>query len=236
MPSRISRSWSGTEPRTIPVRRGGFASQEATEYTPTPAIAAVRVTDPIIPRARARQATCNWVASTHAIARGLGGDVRAVEVCCTPLSVCHPVCISAPPLPATLPEAVPPGPPCGASLLHPAPPVQHPPKSRGAVLRLAAGRSGGAVAPRWGAGKCPECAAPPAGAVAAPVGRSREQCCKLPRSMSHILERVQSGGGAGSLLAGTRLIACKDASLFQAFSCPWPPSSIFYKLLEIERA
>ena len=100
MSSRISRSWSGTEPRTIPVRRGGFASQEATEYTPTPAIAAVRVTDPIIPRARARQATCNWVASTHAIARGLGGDVRAVAVCCTPLSVCHPVCISAPAFPS----------------------------------------------------------------------------------------------------------------------------------------
>ena len=31
--------------------------------------------------ARARQATCDWVASAHAIARGLGGDVRATAVC-----------------------------------------------------------------------------------------------------------------------------------------------------------
>jgi len=31
------------------------------------------------------------------------------------------------------------------------------------------------------------------------------------------------------------LIACKDASLFEAFSCSWTSSSIFYKLLEIER-
>src|SRR2546428_766446 len=30
-------------------------------------------------------------------------------------------------------------------------------------------------------------------------------------------------------------IACKDASLFEAFSCPWTSSSIFYKLLYIER-
>jgi hypothetical protein len=31
--------------------------------------------------ARARQATCDGVASAHAIARGLGGDVRATAVC-----------------------------------------------------------------------------------------------------------------------------------------------------------
>jgi hypothetical protein len=37
------------------------------------------------------------------------------------------------------------------------------------------------------------------------------------------------------LLSVARLIACKDASLFEAFSCPWTPSSTFYKLLEIER-
>src|SRR5918911_3885739 len=30
-------------------------------------------------------------------------------------------------------------------------------------------------------------------------------------------------------------IACKDANLFEDFWCPWPPSSTFYKLLEIER-
>ena len=28
---------------------------------------------------------------------------------------------------------------------------------------------------------------------------------------------------------GLVLIACKDASLFEAFSCPWTPSSTFYK-------
>jgi hypothetical protein len=33
------------------------------------------------------------------------------------------------------------------------------------------------------------------------------------------------------LLAVVRLIACKDASLFETFSCPWTPSSTFYKLL-----
>jgi hypothetical protein len=31
------------------------------------------------------------------------------------------------------------------------------------------------------------------------------------------------------------LIACKNVSLFEAFSCLWTPSSTFYKLLEIER-
>ena len=31
------------------------------------------------------------------------------------------------------------------------------------------------------------------------------------------------------------LIACKDASPFKAFLCPWTPLSIFYKLQEIER-
>ena len=31
------------------------------------------------------------------------------------------------------------------------------------------------------------------------------------------------------------LIACKDARLCEAFSCPWPPSSRFYTLREIER-
>ena len=30
-------------------------------------------------------------------------------------------------------------------------------------------------------------------------------------------------------------ITCKDANLFEAFACTWPPSSAFYKLLEIER-
>ena len=44
------------------------------------------VPPPIVP-ARARQATCDWVASAHDVARGLVSDVRTVEVCFTPLSV-----------------------------------------------------------------------------------------------------------------------------------------------------
>src|SRR5262245_41680268 len=35
--------------------------------------------------------------------------------------------------------------------------------------------------------------------------------------MSHTLSHVQSGGGAASLLPGAGRIACKDASLFEAF-------------------
>jgi len=50
-----------------------------------------------------------------------------------------------------------------------------------------------------------------------------------------MLSRVKSGGGAGCFLSGAGLIACKDVGLFEAFSCPWPPSPTFYKLLEIER-
>jgi hypothetical protein len=37
------------------------------------------------------------------------------------------------------------------------------------------------------------------------------------------------------LLSVAELIACKDANLFEAFSCSWTPSSTFYKLREIER-
>jgi hypothetical protein len=33
------------------------------------------------------------------------------------------------------------------------------------------------------------------------------------------------------LLSVAGLIACKDANLFEAFSCSWKPSSTFYKLL-----
>jgi hypothetical protein len=54
--------------------------------------------------------------------------------------------------------------------------------------------------------------------------------------MSHALSLVKSGGGAAYLLSVAGLSACKDASLFDAFSGPWIPSSTFYKLLEIERA
>ncbi len=37
--------------------------------------------------ARSRQATFDWVASAHDVARGLVSDVRTVEVCFTPLGV-----------------------------------------------------------------------------------------------------------------------------------------------------
>ena len=36
------------------------------------------------------------------------------------------------------------------------------------------------------------------------------------------------------LLSMTGRIACKDASRFEAFSCPWPPSSTFYKMLDYD--
>jgi len=47
---------------------------------------------PPMAQARAHQATFDWVASAHDVARGLVGDVRAAEVCDTPLNVCNPVC------------------------------------------------------------------------------------------------------------------------------------------------
>ncbi len=42
---------------------------------------------------------------------------------------------------------------------------------------------------------------------------------------------VKSGGGTAYLLSVAGLIACKDASLFEAFLCPWTPPSTCYKLL-----
>jgi len=35
--------------------------------------------------------------------------------------------------------------------------------------------------------------------------------------------------------SGAGLIACKDVGRFAAFSCPWPPTSTFYKLLAVTR-
>jgi hypothetical protein len=37
-------------------------------------------------------------------------------------------------------------------------------------------------------------------------------------------------------LSNAGRIACKDVGLLEAFSCPWPLSLTFYKLLEIERS
>jgi len=51
------------------------------------------------------------------------------------------------------------------------------------------------------------------------------------RSISHTLWHVKSGGGAVYLLIVAGLIACNDASLFDAFSCLWTPPATFYKLL-----
>src|SRR5215475_2792338 len=63
----------------------------------------------------------------------------------------------------------------------------------------------------------------------------KPQVAKTSRSIYSSVERVKSGRGAVYLLAAGGLIPCKDASLFEAFSCLWTPSSTFYKLREIER-
>jgi len=55
------------------------------------------------------------------------------------------------------------------------------------------------------------------------------------RSAYHILSRVKSGGGAASLPTVAGRIACTDARLFEAFSCPRPPPSPCYTLREIEQ-
>src|SRR5262249_39817363 len=56
-----------------------------------------------------------------------------------------------------------------------------------------------------------------------------------PRSIYHTLSRVNIAREAHHLLAIVEPIACKDANRFEVFSCPWPPSSPFDKLREIER-
>ena len=52
-----------------------------------------------------------------------------------------------------------------------------------------------------------------------------------PKAPSLNLSHVKPGEGAASLLAVTGLIACKDASFVEAFSCAWTPPSTFYTLL-----
>jgi len=49
-------------------------------------------------------------------------------------------------------------------------------------------------------------------------------------AMYHIVSRVQSGGGAAYLFSVAGRIACKDASLCDAFSGPWTSSLTVYKL------
>ena len=60
----------------------------------------------------------------YAIARGLGGDVRAAAGCLTPRRVCPPVCISPPRSPSRGFASRPPGPLAGPPLSHPAAPIQ----------------------------------------------------------------------------------------------------------------
>ena len=55
------------------------------------------------------------------------------------------------------------------------------------------------------------------------------------RSIYHTLSRVNTGREADHLLSIAEPIACKDANLFEGFSCPWLPFLTFYKLREIER-
>ncbi len=68
------------------------------------------------------------------------------------------------------------------------------------------------------------------------IAENQPNLLNLGRSISRTLSRLKSGGGAAYLLAVAGLIACKDASLFEAFSCSWTPPATFYKLLEIERS
>src|SRR4029453_10177843 len=56
-------------------------------------------------------------------------------------------------------------------------------------------------------------------------------CRNFSRSIYPTLSRVKSSGGAAYLLSVTGLIACTDARLFDASSCPWTPPSTFGKLL-----
>ena len=55
------------------------------------------------------------------------------------------------------------------------------------------------------------------------------------RSMYHMLSRVKSGGGAVYRFPVAGRIACKDASLCDAFSGPWTSSVPFSTLREIVR-
>ena len=71
---------------------------------------------------------------------------------------------------------------------------------------------------------------------------SQHQRCQAPM-LQHSLKQAVSGPNdlrelfilIPHLLSISEPIACKDANLFEAFSCPWTPLSTFYKLLEIER-
>ena len=67
------------------------------------------------------------------------------------------------------------------------------------------------------------------------TGREGTSTAKWVRSISHPLERVNTGGSAASLRAAAGRIAGPDANLLVAFSCPWPPPATFATLLEMER-
>ena len=55
------------------------------------------------------------------------------------------------------------------------------------------------------------------------------------RSIYQTSSRVKSSGDAAYLRTVARLIACKDANLFDTSSCPLTPPATFYTLLEIEQ-
>ena len=55
------------------------------------------------------------------------------------------------------------------------------------------------------------------------------------RSMYQTLSRVKSSGDAAYFRTVARLIACKDANLFETSSCPFTPPATFYTLRDIER-
>ena len=67
------------------------------------------------------------------------------------------------------------------------------------------------------------------------VRRNHGAPIHLLRAIAHPLSRVRSGAGAGYLRAVAGRIACKDASLFEAFSGPLTPPSTFDTLRAIER-
>jgi hypothetical protein len=56
--------------------------------------------------------------------------------------------------------------------------------------------------------------------VVTSTGATGRSIANHVRAIAHPLSHVTSGGGAASLLAVTELIAYRNASLFEVFSCP----------------
>ena len=108
------------------------------------------VPPPLAP-ARSRQATCAWVASAHAIACGLRGDVCATEVCLVSEQHLWAFAIR---FEISPPDRLSRGlPPVGHLTALLSPVRRRVSRPRYAALRLAPGRSGGAAALPWARGK-----------------------------------------------------------------------------------